>query len=88
MSGRRSAPEALQRETDGVFEEALSVSPRVQGVLAGTTPDMPNRPSPRRSLLCRLGVHRWQTYALILFHFIDMGRRVKRCDRCGKEKRA
>lgn len=88
MSARRAVPEALQRAADGVFEEALSVSPRVQGVLAGTTPDMPYQPSPRRTLLCRVGLHRWKTYALILFYVIDMGRRVKRCDRCGKEKRA
>jgi hypothetical protein len=84
----RTANEALQRVTDRALEEALSVSPRVQGVLAGTTPDMPYRPSPRRTLLCRLGLHRWQSYALVLFHVIDMGRRMKRCDRCGKEKRA
>lgn len=88
MSAPRRIHEALQREADRVFEEALSVSPRVQGVLAGTTPDLPCHPSPRRTLLCRLGVHRWQSYALVLFYVIDMGRRVKRCKRCGKEKRA
>lgn len=31
---------------------------------------------------------RWEYFARVLWSVIDMGERMKRCTRCGKEKRA
>lgn len=42
----------------------------------------------RPSFGCRIGFHRWKYFARVLWAVIDMGDRMKRCERCGKERRA